>query len=110
MDKENSFFRQEALQHKKCLAGRFYRFGAISVAHRVMERRRRFAVGYPSVIHHLCQKSPVTGRVIYTPSAAEAVFNHDGIIGRIEVHQGERVKKGDVIATFSRDVAYVGEA
>lgn len=75
-----------------------------------MERRWRFAVGYPSVIHHLCQRVPVTGRVIYTPSAAEAVFNHDGIIGRIEVHQGKGLRKGMSSRRFHAMSPMSGEA
>ncbi len=58
MDKENSLFLPEALQHKERLAGRFYSVGAIGVANRVIERRWCFAGGYPSVIYHLCKKSP----------------------------------------------------
>lgn len=48
------------------------------------------------------KRVPVTGRVIYTPSAAEAVFNHDGIIGRIEVHQGKGLRKGCHRDVFTR--------
>lgn len=50
----------------------------------------------------------MSGRVIYSPAAAEAVFIQDGVIGFIKVRQGERVKKGDVIATLLRDVTYAG--
>ncbi|VEA62745.1 Colicin V secretion protein CvaA [Serratia plymuthica] len=109
MDKENSLFRPEALQHKKNAWLGDFTVSAPSVLPIALWS----AVGVLLVAILLlfttyAKRVPVTGRVIYTPSAAEAVFNNDGIIGRIEVRQGERVRKGEVIATFSRDVTYSG--
>ncbi|ROH76568.1 biotin/lipoyl-binding protein [Lonsdalea populi] len=54
------------------------------------------------------QRVPVSGRIIYTPSAVEVISNQDGVINRVEGHRGEMVKKGDIIATLSREVAYLG--
>jgi len=109
MDKDNSIFRPEALQYKNnAWLGDF----AVS-APSVLPTALWCAVGILLVSILLlfttyAQRVPVSGRVIYTPTAAEAVFNQDGVIGRIEVRQGDTVKKGDIIATLSRDVTYTG--
>lgn len=110
MDKENSLFRQEALQHKKnAWLGDFTVSAPSVLPIALWSAAAVLLVAILLLFTTYAKRVPVTGRVIYTPSAAEAVFNHEGIIGRIEVRQGERVKKGDVIATFSRDVTYAGE-
>ncbi len=109
MDKENSLFRPEALQHKKnAWLGDFTVSAPSVLPIALWSAAAVLLVAILLLFTTYAKRVPVTGRVIYTPSAAEAVFNHEGIIGRIEVRQGERVKKGDVIATFSRDVAYAG--
>ncbi|CAI0865161.1 Colicin V secretion protein CvaA [Serratia rubidaea] len=109
MDNENSLFRQEALQHKKnAWLGDFTVSAPSALPIALWSAAGVLLLATLLLFTTYTKRVPVSGRVIYTPSAAEAVFSHEGIIGRIEVRQGEKVKKGDVIATFSRDVTYAG--
>ncbi|WP_410015790.1 HlyD family secretion protein [Sodalis sp. C49] len=109
MNNDNSIFRPEALHYKNnAWLGDF----SISTPS-VLKTSLWFALGVLLICILLLfttytQRVPVSGRVIYTPSAAEVIFNQDGVISRIEVLRGDMVKKGDIIATLSRDVAYVG--
>lgn len=109
MNQENAIFRPEALQYKKNAWLGDFTVSAPSMLPPVLW----CAVGVLLITLLLLfttytQRVPVNGRVIYTPTAAEAVFNQDGIIGHIVARQGESVKKGDIIATLSRDVTYAG--
>ncbi|TKI07916.1 HlyD family efflux transporter periplasmic adaptor subunit [Martelella alba] len=109
MNNDNSIFRPEASHYKNNAW-----LGDFSVSSpSVLRTTLWFALGVLLICILLLfttytQRVPVSGRIIYTPSAAEVIFNQDGVISRIEVLRGERVKKGDIIATLSRDVAYVG--
>lgn len=109
MNKENSIFRPEALEYKKnSWLGDF----TVSMPS-VLPMALWCVAGVLLVIILLlftpyAQRIAVDGRVIYTPAAAEVAFNHDGIIGSIDVRQGDKIKKGDIIATLSRDVTYPG--
>ncbi|MCW2480886.1 HlyD family secretion protein [Candidatus Symbiopectobacterium sp. NZEC135] len=109
MNNDHSVFRPEALEYKNNAWLGDFTVSAPSV----LPTALWCSVGVLLVAVLLlftpyAQRVPVNGRVIYTPAAAEAVFNQDGVIGSIGVSQGERVKKGDIIATLSRDVTYVG--
>lgn len=109
MNNDHSVFRPEALEYKNNAWLGDFTVSAPSV----LPTALWCAVGVLLVTVLLlftpyAQRVPVSGRVIYTPAAAEAVFNQDGVIGSIGVSQGERVKKGDIIATLSRDVTYAG--
>lgn len=109
MNKDHAIFRSEALEYKKNAWLGDFTVSAPSV----LPTALWCAVGVLLVTILLlftpyAQRVPVSGRVIYTPAAAEAVFNQDGVIGRIVASQGVRVKKGDIIATLSRDVTYAG--
>ncbi|MDE9589870.1 HlyD family secretion protein [Xenorhabdus bovienii] len=109
MNEENSIFRPEALQCKKNAWLGDFTVSAPSV----LSVALWCAIGVLLVITLLlfttyAKRVSVNGRIIYTPAAAEVVFSQDGVIDHIKVHQGERVKKGDIIATFSRDVTYAG--
>lgn len=101
MDKENSLFRQEALQHKKnAWLGDFTVSAPSVLPIALWSAVAVLLVAILLLFTTYAKRVPVTGRVIYTPSAAEAVFNHEGIIGRITVRQGERVKKGTLSQRF----------
>ncbi|MEQ4624521.1 biotin/lipoyl-binding protein [Providencia manganoxydans] len=52
------------------------------------------------------QRIPIKGHVIYKPAASEVISNYDGVVKKLYVEQNNKVKKGDVIATISRDTFY----
>ncbi|QUG74973.1 HlyD family efflux transporter periplasmic adaptor subunit [Erwinia sp. E602] len=109
MSKDNSIFRSEATQYKNNAWLGDFTVSAPSVLPIALWCAVIvFLVTTLLLFTTYAQRVPVSGRVIYEPAAAEAVFIQDGVIVRIKVRQGERVKKGDIIATLSRDVTYVG--
>lgn len=107
MKGNESIFRDEALKHKENYFIGNFTISPISILP-ITLWCSIFIFLLITMIFFLsyAQRVPVKGHVIYKPAAAEIISNKSGVIKNVYFSQNDKVKRGDVIATISRDVMY----
>ncbi|TNL02778.1 hypothetical protein CYD30_26190 [Kosakonia cowanii] len=109
MSTDESIFRKEALEHKNNEW-----LGGFSVELPSIIRSATTCAGAVLVMAFAflflpySERVPVSGSVFYSPAAAEAQTSLSGVVESVSIQVGQRVAKGDVLATLSHETAFKG--
>ncbi|EJM3431912.1 HlyD family efflux transporter periplasmic adaptor subunit [Salmonella enterica] len=109
MSPDESIFRKEALEHKKNVW-----LGDFSVELPSITRSATTCAGavlimaFAFLFFPYSERVPVSGSVLYSPAAAEAQASLSGVVESVSIQVGQRVAKGDVLATLSHETAFDG--
>lgn len=109
MKKNKSIFRSESILYKeKTLIGRYSAFPSSILPIVFLCLLSTLTLIVFIFFSNYSQRVLVKGKIIYSPSAIEITIKKSGIIKEININQGSKLSKGDVIAFVSHDTRYFG--